>query len=250
MHDVSCKIPLEAFKVVPELSFEELILHVAKHLFGCGIIQAVPLARHASRHIVLFSPIDPFEMLILPPHVAVKRGMSTGRQDLQQGLEHLFLLEHVRRLTDGERQNFIGMEVHDLGEIHLAERQSELGHVSTDLREGRISGEVAINEIGNRMSGALVRAVPPEPLASDFADKLQLPHHLQHRLFRDGEVEFTTQAHEDLPMTATVCRAAEDFLGLLVDVRTRRRLRMPEDVVITRPCQPDDLQKKIKIMLP
>ena len=51
-------------------------------------------------------------------------------------------------------------------------------------------------------------------------------------------------------MTATVCRAAEDFLGLLVDVRTRRRLRMPEDVVITRPCQSDDLQKKIKIMLP
>ena len=142
------------------------------------------------------------------------------------------------------------MKVNNLGKINLAERQSEFSHVSTDLGEGGCSLEISSYKIRDSASDALKGAVLSEPLAPDFADKAQFSHYFQYRLFRDGNVELTAQAHEDLAMAATICSAVEDFPDLLMNVRTCRSLRMFTDIVIARPCQPNDLQKKIKIMLP
>ena len=141
--DIGHKITLEALEAIQILSFEELILHMAEHLIGRSIVQTIRLAGQASRHVVLLRPFNPFWILILPPHIAVKNGAGAGRQNLYQGVEHLLLLEYVRRLSDGESQNLTEVKVNSLSEVCLAERQSKLSHVGTDLSEGGLSFEVA-----------------------------------------------------------------------------------------------------------
>ena len=76
MGDISRQIALEGVKAIPALPPEELVLHMAKCLLCCRIVQTVTPARHASRDVVLLGPFNPIRILILPSHIAVKDGTS------------------------------------------------------------------------------------------------------------------------------------------------------------------------------
>ena len=83
MDYVPLQVALEVLEAAPLPAAVELVLHVAEELLGGGVVDAVPLARHALGDARPLQPGGVGLVLVLPAHVRV----HGRRRPVGQGLE-------------------------------------------------------------------------------------------------------------------------------------------------------------------
>ena len=184
MDYVGVEVRLEGLEVGPAASPEELVLHVAEHLLGRPVVDAVPLARHALDDPGGLQPPAPAGMLVLPAHVRVQyRPGAIGflRHEL---VEQLMLLGHVGVQRRGPGDDLLAAEVVDRREVRLAPGLLELGDVRAHLLPRPGGLEVPADDVLEGLSDLAPVGVVPVAvgLAADPAADAHLAHHLERRL--------------------------------------------------------------------
>ena len=245
MDYVGVEVRLEGLEVGPLPSPEELVLQMAEHLLRGPVVDAVALARHALDDPGVLQPPAPCGVLVLPAHVGVQHGGRALRHPLQQLVEQGRLLGHVGAGRRRPRHDLLAAEVVHRREVGLAPGLLELGDVGAHLLPRPVGGEVAPDDVLERLAhDAPVRIVPMVVgLAADAAADSHLPHHLEHGLIGDGHAELAAQAHGDLAVAAPVGRAREDLRHRAPQLRARRPGRVRQRVVVAGPRQAGALQQ-------
>lgn len=95
MDDVFVEVSLEVFEAGPFPPPEELVLHVAEHLLGRPVVDAVALPGHALHHAGPLQPAAPPGLLVLPAHIGVQYRAGTLGLPGYELVEQLMLLGHV-----------------------------------------------------------------------------------------------------------------------------------------------------------
>ena len=72
MDDVRIQLALEPLVRVEFAVAVELVLEMAEHLFGGGVVQAVALAAHRLSYAQFPEPFAPPRVPVLPSHVGIK----------------------------------------------------------------------------------------------------------------------------------------------------------------------------------
>lgn len=184
MGDVRVQVRLEGLKVGSCPSPEELVLHVTEDLLGGAVVDAVSLSGHALDDPGVLQPPAPCGVLVLPAHVAAEHRRRALGHLRQQPVEQLGLLRHVRAGRRRPRDYLLAAEVVHRREVGLAPGLLELGDVGAHLLPRPVGGEVAPDDVLERLAhDAPVRVVPMVVgLAADAAANPHLPHHLEHGL--------------------------------------------------------------------
>ena len=237
MDDVFVEVSLEVFEAAPFPPPEELVFQVAEHLLGGAVVDAVPLARHALDDPGLLQPLAPPGLLVLPAHVRVQDRPGAIGLLGHELVEQLVLLGHVGAQRRGPGDDLLAAEVVHRREVGLAPGLLELGDVGAHLLPRPVGGEVAPDDVLERLAhDAPVRVVPMVVgLAADPAADAHLAHHLQRRLVGYARALLGAQAHGDLPVAAPVGGAREYLGGRLPELGPGGRLRVRERVVVARP---------------
>ena len=92
MDYVLLQVALEVLEAAPLPAAVELVLHVAEELLGGGVVDAVPLARHALGDARPLQPGGVGLVLVLPAHVRVHGRCRPVGQGLEEPVEHLLAL--------------------------------------------------------------------------------------------------------------------------------------------------------------
>ena len=245
MGDVRVQVRLEGLEVGPCPSPEELVLHVAEDLLGGAVVDAVALSGHALDDPGVLQPPAPCGVLVLPAHVAVEHRRRALGHLRQQLVEQLGLLRHVRAGRRRPRDYLLAAEVVHRREVGLAPGLLELGDVGAHLLPRPVGGEVAPDDVLERLAhDAPVRVVPMVVgLAADAAADPHLPHHLEHGLAGYARAQLGAQAHGDLAVAAPVGRAREDLRHRVPQLRARRPGRVRQRVVVAGPGQAGAFQQ-------
>ena len=185
MVDARIQVRLEGLEVGPCLSPEELVLHVAEDLLSGAVVDAVALSGHALGDLGVLQSPAPCGALVLPAHVAVQDGPGPLRHALEELVEQELPLIHVGARRCGPRDYLLAAEVVHRREVGLAPGLLELGDVGARLPPRPVGGEVAPDDIPERLAhDAPVRIVPMViGLAADAAADPHPPHHLEHGVF-------------------------------------------------------------------
>ncbi len=158
---------------------------MAEQALGTGVVQAVPLSRHALYDALAPEPPAPGGVLVLPAHVAVEDGPCAPGHPRGQPVEQLGLLGHVRALGGRPGDYLPGAEVVDRREVRLAPRLAELGDVGAHLLPGGLGGEVPPQHVPERPAdrapvGAVSAAGPFAP------DRAADPHWIGYTYLDDS----------------------------------------------------------------
>ena len=250
MDDVGVQFALEPLVRVELPASVELVLQVAEHLLGSGVVQAVALAAHGLADAEAFELVPPPSVLVLPSHVRVQDWLRAGEQAP--------LLPEVRTAAHVPGHDLLAGHVVHGSEVRLAARDLELGDVGPELgeRTGRV--EVAFEQVMHVIARlAPVRAVPPPRVpGADGASQSHAPHDPRHALGRHLPSELVDQAHAYLSVAASVRRASPDLADQWLEIGPRHTLRMrrvmvvrgsgqsryPQEVVepVSPPCEQSD----------
>ncbi len=226
MDDVGVQFALEPLVRVELPASVELVLQVAEHLLGSGVVQAVALAAHGLADAEAFELVPPPSVLVLPSHVRVQDWLRAGEQAP--------LLPEVRTAAHVPGHDFLAGHVVHGSEVRLAARDLELGDVGPELgeRTGRV--EVAFEQVMHVIARlAPVRAVPPPRVpGADGASQSHAPHDPRHALGRHLPSELVDQAHAYLSVAASVRRASPDLADQWLEIGPRHTLRMRQVMVV------------------
>ena len=226
MDDVGVQLALELLVRVELPASVELVLQVAEHLLGSGVVQAVALAAHGLADAEAFELVPPPSVLVLPSHVRVQDWLRAGEQAP--------LLPEVRTAAHVPGHDLLAGHVVHGSEVRLAARDLELGDVGPELgeRTGRV--EVAFEQVMHVIARlAPVRAVPPPRVpGADGASQSHAPHDPEHALGRHLPSELVDQAHAYLPVAASVRRASPDLADQWLEIGPRHTLRVRQVVEV------------------
>ena len=226
MDDVGVQFALEPLVRVELPASVELVLQVAEHLLGSGVVQAVALAAHGLADAEAFELGPPPSVLVLPSHVRVQDWLRAGEQAP--------LLPEVRTAAHVPGHDLLAGHVVHGSEVRLAARDLELGDVGPELgeRTGRV--EVAFEQVMHVIARlAPVRAVPPPRVpGADGASQSHAPHDPRHALGRHLPSELVDQAHAYLSVAASVRRASPDLADQWLEIGPRHTLRMRQVMVV------------------
>ena len=226
MDDVGVQFALEPLVRVELPASVELVLQVAEHLLGSGVVQAVALAAHGLADAEAFELVPPPSVLVLPSHVRVQDWLRAGEQAP--------LLPEVRTAAHVPGHGLLAGHVVHGSEVRLAARDLELGDVGPELgeRTGRV--EVAFEQVMHVIARlAPVRAVPPPRVpGADGASQSHAPHDPRHALGRHLPSELVDQAHAYLSVAASVRRASPDLADQWLEIGPRHTLRMRQVMVV------------------
>ena len=226
MDDVGVQFALEPLVRVELPASVELVLQVAEHLLGSGVVQAVALAAHGLADAEAFELVPPPSVLVLPSHVRVQDWLRAGEQAP--------LLPEVRTAAHVPGHDLLAGHVVHGSEVRLAARDLELGDVGPELgeRTGRV--EVAFEQVMHVIARlAPVRAVPPPRVpGADGASQSHAPHDPRHALGRHLPSELVDQAHAYLSVAASVRRASPDLADQWLEIGPRHTFRMRQVMVV------------------
>ena len=252
MDDVFVEVSLEVFEAEPFPPPEELVLHVAEHLLGRPVVDAVALPGHALHHAGLLQPAAPPGLLVLPAHIGVQyRAGALGLPGYEL-VEQLMLLGHVGVQRRGPSDDLLAAEVVDRREVGLAPGLLELGDVGAHLLPGPVGFEVPADDVFEGFADLAPVGVVPVVigLAADPAADAHLVHHLERRLVGYAHALFGSQAHGDLPVAAPVGGAREYLGGGLPELGPGGRLGVRKRVIVARPRQTGAFQQVNEWVLP
>ena len=252
MDDVVVEVSLEVFEAEPFPPSEELVLHVAEHLLGRPVVDAVALPGHALHHAGLLQPAAPPGMLVLPAHVGVQYRASALGLPGHEPVEQLMLLGHVGVQRRGAGDDLLAAEVVDRREIGLAPGLLELGDVGAHLLPRPVGPEVPADDVFEGLADlALVGVVPVViGLAADPAADAHFAHHLERGLVGYARALLGSQAHGDLPVAAPVGGAREYLGGGLPELGPGGRLGVRKRVIVARSRQTGAFQQVNEWVLP
>ena len=258
MDDVGVQFEFELFVRVELPASVELVLQVAEHLLGGGVVQAVALAAHGLADAEAFELVPPPLVLVPPSHVRVQDGLRAGGQALREHGEQAPLPPEVRTAAHVPGDDLLAGHVVHGSEVRLGAGDLELGDVGAELgeRTGRV--EVAFGQVMHVIARlAPVRVVPPPRVpGADGASQSHAPHDPGHALGRHLPSELVDQAHVYLSVAASVRRASPDLADQWLEIGPRHTLRMrqlievrgsgqsryPQEVVepVSPPCEQSD----------
>ena len=205
MDDVGVQFALEPLVRVELPASVELVLQVAEHLLGSGVVQAVALAAHGLADAEAFELVPPPLVLVPPSHVRVQDRLRAGGQAL--------LPPEVRTAAHVPGDDLLAGHVVHGSEVRLGAGDLELGDVGAELgeRTGRV--EVAFGQVMHAVARlAPVRAVAsPRVPGADGASQPHTAHDPEHGLGGYARAELVDQAHAHLPVAAPV-RGALPYL--------------------------------------
>ena len=226
MDDVGVQFALEPLVRVELPASVELVLQVAEHLLGSGVVQAVALAAHGLADAEAFELVPPPSVLVLPSHVRVQDWLRAGEQAP--------LLPEVRTAAHVPGHDLLAGHVVHGSEVRLAARDLELGDVGPELGERTDRVEVAFEQVMHVIARlAPVRAVPPPRVpGADGASQSHAPHDPRHALGRHLPSELVDQAHAYLSVAASVRRASPDLADQWLEIGPRHTLRMRQVMVV------------------
>ena len=242
---VLLQVALEVLEAAPLPAAVELVLHVAEELLGGGVVDAVPLARHALGDAGLLQPGGVGLVLVLPAHVRVHGRCRPVGKGLEEPVEHPALLGEVRRGRYVARDDLLRAEVEHRGPVGLGAGHLELGDVGAELLPRPVGAEVAGDDVPEGPPDlAPVRAVPAAGAAAAYpAPDSHLAHHLEHGLVGHDRAQLGAQAHGHLPVPAAV-GGAREYLGRgAAQLGPGRPPRVRQRVVVGRPLEPRALQQ-------
>ena len=252
MDDVGVQFAFELFVRVELPASVELVLQVAEHLLGGGVVQAVALAAHGLADAEAFELVPPPLVLVLPSHVRVQDRLRAGGQALREHGEQALLLPEVRTAAHVPGHYLLAGHVVHGSEVRLGAGDLELGDVGAELgeRTGRV--EVASEQVMHVASRlAPVRAVPPPRVpGADGASQSHAPHDPEHALGRHLLSELVDQAHAYLPVAASVRRASPDLADQWLEVGPRHTLRMRQVIEVRGSGQSRDPQELVEPVSP
>ena len=184
MDDVGVQFAFELFVRVELAASVELVLQVAEHLLGGGVVQAVALAAHGLADAEAFELVPPPLVLVLPSHVRVQDRLRAGGQALREHGEQALLLPEVRTAAHVPGDDLLAGHVVHGSEVRLGSGDLELGDVGAELGERTIGVEVAFEQVTHVIARlAPVRAVPPPWVpGADGASQSHAPHDPEHAL--------------------------------------------------------------------
>ena len=278
MDDVGVQLALELLVRVELAAAVELVLQVAEHLLGGGVVQAVALAAHGLADAEAFELVPPPSVLVLPSHVRVQYGACAGGQlgrehahggvagfeveadepMTREPVEQTLLLPEVRTAAHVPGDDLLAGHVVHGREVRLGAGDLELGDVGAELgeRTGRV--EVAFGQVmhvASLVAPVRVIAFPRVP-GADGASQSHAPHDPRHALGRHLPSELVDQAHAYLPVAASVRRASPDLADQWLEIGPRHTLRVrqvvevrgsgqsryPQEVVepVSPPCEQSD----------
>ena len=135
MDDVGVQFAFELFVRVELPASVELVLQVAEHLLGGGVVQAVALAAHGLADAEAFELVTPPLVLVLPSHVRVQDRLRAGGQALREHGEQTLLLPEVRTAAHVPGDDLLAGHVVHGSEVRLGAGDLELGDVGAELGE-------------------------------------------------------------------------------------------------------------------
>lgn len=258
MDDVGVQFAFELFVRVELPASVELVLQVAEHLLGGGVVQAVALATHGLADAEAFELAPPLLVLVLPSHVRVQDRLRAGGQALREHGEQALLPPEVRTAAHVPGDDLLAGHVVHGSEVRLGAGDLEFGDVGAELgeRTGRV--EVAFEQVMHVIARlAPVRVVPPPRVpGADGASPSHAPHDPGQALDRHLPSELVDQAHAYLSVAASVRRASPDLADQWLEIGPRHTLRMrqlievrgsgqsryPQEVVepVSPPCEQSD----------
>ena len=252
MHDVGVQLAFELLVRVELPASVELVLQVAEHLLGGGVVQAVAPAAHGLADAEAFELVPPPLVLVLPSHVRVQDRLRAGGQALREHGEQALLLPEVRTAAHVPGDDLLAGHVVHGSEVRLGAGDLELGDVGPELgeRTGRV--EVASEQVTHVASRlAPVRAVPPPRVpGADGASQSHAPHDPEHGLGGYARAELVDQAHAHLPVAAPV-RGALPYLPYhRLHVRPGHMRRARQVMVVRGSRQPGYLEEVVEPVSP
>ena len=252
MDDVGVQFAFELFVRVELPASVELVLQVAEHLLGGGVVQAVALAAHGLADAKAFELVPPPLVLVLPSHVRVQDGLRAGGQALREHGEQAPLLPEVRTAAHVPGDDLLAGHVVHGSEVRLGAGDLELGDVGAELgeRTGRV--EVAFEQVMHVIARlAPVRAVPPPRVpGADGASQSHAPHDPEHALGRHLPSELVDQAHAYLSVAASVRRALPYLPYHRLHVRPGHVRRARQVMVVRGSRQPGYLEEVVEPVSP
>ena len=226
MDDVGVQFAFELFVRVELPASVELVLQMAEHLLGGGVVQAVALAAHGLADAEAFELVPPPLVLVPPSHVRVQDRLRAGGQAL--------LPPEVRTAAHVPGDDLLAGHVVHGSEVRLGAGDLELGDVGAELgeRTGRV--EVAFEQVMHVIARlAPVRVVPPPRVpGADGASQSHAPHDPGHALGRHLPSELVDQAHAYLSVAASVRRASPDLADQWLEIGPRHTFRMRQVMVV------------------
>lgn len=252
MDDVGVQFAFELFVRVEHTASVELVLQVAEHLLGGGVVQAVALAAHGLADAEAFELVPPPLVLVLPSHVRVQDRLRAGGQALREHGEQALLLPEVRTAAHVPGDDLLAGHVVHGSEVRLGSGDLELGDVGAELGERTIGVEVAFEQVTHVIARlAPVRAVPPPRVpGADGASQSHAPHDPEHALGRHLLPELVDQAHAYLPVAASVRRASPDLADQWLEIGPRHTLRMRQVIEVRGSGQSRDPQELVEPVSP
>ena len=147
MDDVGVQLALEPLVRVELPASVELVLQMAEHLLGSGVVQAVALAAHGLADAEAFELAPPPSVLVPPSHVRVQDRLRAGGQALREHGEQAPLPPEVRTAAHVPGHDLLAGHVVHGSEVRLGAGDLELGDVGAELgeRTGRV--EVAFEQV-------------------------------------------------------------------------------------------------------
>ena len=142
MHDVRVQLAFEPLVRVELAAAVELVLQVAEHLLGRGVVQTVALAAHGLADAEASELVPPPLVLVLPSHVRVQDRLRAGGQSFREHGGQALLLVHVGMPAHVPGHDLLAGHVVHGSEVGLAARDLELGDVGAELGEGWIGNGV------------------------------------------------------------------------------------------------------------
>ena len=213
MDDVGVQFAFELFVRVELPASVELVLQVAEHLLGRGVVQTVALAAHGLADAEAFELVPPPLVLVLPSHVRVQDRLRAGGQALREHGGQALLLPEVRTAAHVPGDDLLAGHVVHGSEVRLGAGDLELDDVGAEPgeRTGRV--EVAFGQVMHAVARlAPVRAVAsPRVPGADGASQPHTAHDPEHGLGGYARAELVDQAHAHLPVAAPV-RGALPYL--------------------------------------
>ena len=238
--DIVVELGLEPLVRVEFASPVELVLEVAEHLFGGGVVQAVALAAHGPADVQPFELLSPPRVPALPSHVGMQDRVRAVGQLVPEHGEQALPLFHVGMPADVPGRDLLAGHVVHGREVRLGAGDLELGDVGAELGERPVRPEVAFERVRHPPARvAPVRAVsPPGVGRADRAFEPHAAHDPEHGLGRHPPPEPVDQAHADLPVAAPVRRPRPDLAGQRFEAGPRHMPRARQAMEVCGSGQP------------
>ena len=252
MDDVGVQLAFELFVRVEHTAAVELVLQVAEHLLGGGVVQAVALAAHGLADAEAFELVPPPLVLVLPSHVRVQDRLRAGGQALREHGEQALLLPEVRTAAHVPGHDLLAGHVVHGSEVRLGSGDLELGDVGAELGERTSRVEVAFEQVMHAVARlAPVRAVAsPRVPGADGASQPHTAHDPEHGLGGYARAELVDQAHAHLPVATPVRRALPYLPYHRLHVRSGHVRRARQVVVVRGFRQPGYPQEVVEPVSP